>query len=423
MATNTRRLASGQSVVVGRESLTTRHRLFSGVIPNARPEFTTSKPFGAKNALSVSLLKEHSESPLTGSEIKPSEWPYYLGASVGNEVETVLGNGKTRREYTLSTFGDDDIEPLVVQLGTSRRAETVTGCVLSSLGYSVDKDGGASSLTGALLGKALNIAAGLYGAPTQTLAVIGDPTTGDFTLTVLGKDAAGIPFDATVAQVQAALDGALGAGKAIVSGNGTINVEAFTVRFLTAGTVAAATATDTFDVGGVTVTLVTEGNEVTLIDNATCQPGGTRVLLGTELPDFDDALEANADNGFTFSSVSMSLGDMFTPKHDLDGNGPGPSMFLPGERTSEFGIGIDADDAGLGLIEGARADQVLYLSVIMNAANGDRLLTIAKVQVSGVGDFGSKTGAYGYDVTLTPIHEDVWGGSVRFAVETGQSVL
>lgn len=100
----------------------------------------------------------------------------------------------------------------------------------------------------------------------QSLTVTGGvPTAGTFTLTFGGQDTAALPFDATAAAVQAALEalGTIGAGNVAVTG-GPFPGAAMTVEFQAGrgqAPQAAITAADTFDAGDVTVAEVQAGAE------------------------------------------------------------------------------------------------------------------------------------------------------------------
>lgn len=100
----------------------------------------------------------------------------------------------------------------------------------------------------------------------QTLTVTGGvPTAGTFTLTFAGQATAPIPFDATAAQVRAALEalGTIGAGNVLVTG-GPFPGGVITVEFQAGRGQApqpAMTAVDTFDAGNVTVATTQQGAE------------------------------------------------------------------------------------------------------------------------------------------------------------------
>ncbi|MDX5526072.1 hypothetical protein PV677_35990 [Streptomyces sp. DE06-01C] len=139
--------------------------------------------------------------------------------------------------------------------------------------------------SGVPLGKVT--ASGLYApyagltSEVQTVTVTGTPTGGTYTLTYSGQTTAAIPYNATAAQVQTALEGLsnLAPGD-VVAGGGPHPGSAVTVTFggtLTGDDVAQMTASATNLTGGttpaVTVTTTTAGGTAAASD-------GTQILAG-----------------------------------------------------------------------------------------------------------------------------------------------
>jgi len=97
-----------------------------------------------------------------------------------------------------------------------------------------------------------NFVAETFGCQTITVVITGAPTAGTFTLTVGGTPTSAIPYNATAAQVQAAVEAvtAVGAGNTVVGGTLPTGV---TVTFCEAlqGTTLTVTATGSFT-GGTT---------------------------------------------------------------------------------------------------------------------------------------------------------------------------
>jgi hypothetical protein len=106
-----------------------------------------------------------------------------------------------------------------------------------------------------------------YGAQVQTLKITGNPTGGTFTLTVGGQTTAAIPYNATTAQVQAALAllTSVGSGNVLVTGTLISDASGFDISWIGTrfGTSQTLTSTPTLT-GGTTpaapVTLKTSGS-------------------------------------------------------------------------------------------------------------------------------------------------------------------
>lgn len=423
MAITPRRTAAGQTVQGGLEASSTLFRFHSSITPTFKPETKASRPFGSKTDTTLTLMKEHGEASLSGDNIILAELPYLLGASLGNLATENLGGGLYRRTCTFTSVTEDNVEPLKFQRGSARRAETINKAVCSELSLSVSKNSGASTISATLLGSALDTTTDLVGAAIQTITLSGAPTSGTFTITVLGKTTGTLAKNATAAQVESALNAVLGGGFTKCSG-GPLGTAGIKIRFIGAtGTVAAATTADTFDVGDVLVTVNGSGTPNSLLAAAAIQPGQFKVHLGTDVPTIANP-GVNSANAFVFSSFELSISDLFVENHVLDGNGSSPKEFLPTiERKAEVKVWVDADDAGIGLINSYRTDEKLYVTGTATLPNGHALVINVACQVGNVDDLGEESGAYGYAVTLNPVDETTWGGSMQFGVTTAQSTL
>lgn len=130
----------------------------------------------------------------------------------------------------------------------------------------------------------------------QSVTITGAPTGGSFRLTYAGQQTGNLPFNATAAQVQAALYGLsnIGPYNVIVSG---ANGGPYTVTFVgtLAGTdIAAMTASNTFTGGttpGVTIATVTAGG------------AGSAPADGRQTPSDDDS-------GYLLEDINLKDGDV-----------------------------------------------------------------------------------------------------------------
>lgn len=145
--------------------------------------------------------------------------------------------------------------------------------------------------SGTVLAKADN---GLYGpysgqaAEVQSVTITGSPTGGNFTLTFGGETTANIPWNATAAQVRAALEGLAGvsSGDVTVTG-GPAPGTAFAVTFV--GTKYGNQAQMTASAAGLT------GGTSPAVNVATTTQGGTAAVGGLDVP-----------KGHLYNSIDLS---------------------------------------------------------------------------------------------------------------------
>lgn len=191
----------------------------------------------------------------------------------------------------------DDLDPSVDWIASEHYMVKRGGITIDYLLVPADANGRRIVRGGTALGKVT--ASGKYGPyltqtnEVQTVAVTGSPTGGDFTLTFSGQTTAAIPFNATAAQVQAALEGLsnINVGDVAVTGGplpGTAVVVTFKGQYI--GT-DVATMTDTSSLtggttpdAGVTVTTAGGANPPSPDGRETCVgfsfPGDINVQWG-----------------------------------------------------------------------------------------------------------------------------------------------
>lgn len=444
MAITPRRTSAGQTVQGGLESSSKRFRFHSSIAPTFKPETKTSRPFGAKTDTLVSLHKEHGEAAISGDNVVIAELPYYLSSSLGNLTTTDIGGGLFRHSCVFTTNKQDDVQTLTFARGTTARAETIPGGVVSALGLSFSKNGGNSSVSGTILGRAIDTTQTINLSAVRTFAVVGAPTGGTFTLTVNGQTTASLAYNATAAEIQTALVAlsTVGAGNATATG-GPIDTTSVVVTFAGSLGNVTVTATDTFtetttsSTGVVTtvedpdasvlITITEPGGPAPLLAGDALQPGQVAVYLGTSRPTTANptinASGGNAKN-LTVASYDVNISDLFVENHVLDATGPSPKEFLPSaERKSEVKVWVDGDDAGIGLVNSYRTDEKFYVSLVGTLPDGQGVRIHAAVQVANVDDLGDDSGAMGFAVTLQPVDDAVYGGSMVWDVITKQASL
>lgn len=156
----TRRIAANQSVQAGFEG-GPRYRFHSSITPSPTIETTTSRPFGSKDATDVSVTKEEGSAAIAGDNIQAAELRFLLAASIGNEVDASTvedtAAGLVRTRYNNLSFEPVTNRELVMAAGEPGRAETLRNALLNELTLSVNKAAGTNSVSGTLVGKALDV--------------------------------------------------------------------------------------------------------------------------------------------------------------------------------------------------------------------------------------------------------------------------
>jgi hypothetical protein len=164
----------------------------------------------------------------------------------------------------------DSLGPMVDFLASEKYTVKRGGVTLDYTKFSPDANGDRIIKAGTILSKIT--ASGLYGPyrgtteEVQSVTITGSPTGGTFTLTYSGQTTAAIPYNATAAQVQTALEALsnIGVGDVVVAG-GPGPGSAFSVTFagaLANTDVAAMTATPSLTGGStpsVTIGTTTAG--------------------------------------------------------------------------------------------------------------------------------------------------------------------
>jgi hypothetical protein len=407
----TDRIIAGESVLVGVEGGALKS-LHSAVTPNSKPEFAASRPFGAMNDTTVTLMKEHGEAAIAGTNLILEELALFLRASLGDVTTETIG-ALTRHTAVVRTFETPALEPLVIYRGTDRRAERMSGAYVQSLSWSISKNGSTSALSGSIVGDGLEVGISFPSAAAQELTVVGNATEGTFTLTVAGKTTGNIPFDAEAEQVQAALEAKLGKGKVAVAGE-ALPANPLLLTFIGSEIVGLGTATSSFgaeDDGDATLTLISDGAEAPAIGDSAVQPGQTAIYVGKERPT-TDARNINEESGHVIQAFDYALADTVIENHALDGGGPSPKAWLPNSaRTLEVKTWLEGSDVGMSIVTDYRKDEVFYISQVSLLPNGKSLVVHTKGKVFGLDDLGDDSGRLGFSVTWKPVHEPVWGGS------------
>lgn len=210
-------------------------------IPSMALEIGSSpdtEPFTASGDAVPSLVvlnDEYTQGDLTG-KLDYESIPYVYSSFFGDANITTPGGGTISRDWDWLWNGSDPILPVsyVIQRGSpATGAEQANGALFNALGFSGARDG--FDLNASLFAKIFSKVATLGGLTNevQTISITGTPTGGTFTLTFKGQTTAPIPYNASAAAIQTALEGlgTIQAGQVAVTGGalpGTPAVVTFT---------------------------------------------------------------------------------------------------------------------------------------------------------------------------------------------------
>jgi hypothetical protein len=132
---------------------------------------------------------------------------YPVASWLGDPTITTPGGGTNSRQHDFGWNGTDPVlkPSFALHQGTADYAEEALGVIFNGYELSGARDG--MDFSGDLWGKVLTTDVQLGGTvnEVQTASVTGAPTGGTFTLAYKGRTTAPIPYNATAAAVQAAL--------------------------------------------------------------------------------------------------------------------------------------------------------------------------------------------------------------------------
>ncbi len=132
--------------------------------PSPRVEIETFRAAGMKFATVSALNKEWSEADLSGP-ITYTEMVYLLN-SLLKAVTTPTGAGNAKTwAFDLSSSAADTVKSFTVEQGSSERAHSVAGGLVTGLSLEFSREG--CELTGTMLAKALSDGITLTAAPTE----------------------------------------------------------------------------------------------------------------------------------------------------------------------------------------------------------------------------------------------------------------
>lgn len=306
------------------------------------------------------------------------------------------------------------------EVASGGRASRVAYGQFMGAKWSWDRDGVNVSLQG--IARSIEDDVPLSTSATYTLTAGGSPpTVGNFTLTHSGNTTANISFNATAAQVQAALEAlaSIGTGNVEVeattaagAGNLTVAANVYTITFKRALASQAVTLTGTFTAltpsGSIAIAAGTVGAGPTLL---TPVP-----ILGKQVSVYMDAAHGNLGTTKLTRVFSGEIGyeNRYGPVWPVDAANASFASMVELKPSAMFSMKMAADDVGMGLLTTMRAGDTKY---IRWEAEGDiiastypyRLRFDMAVKVKDVFKYEDHEGIYAVGFNFSMVEDSGFG--------------
>jgi hypothetical protein len=395
--------------------------------PAVNAEMLPFRAIGNKFRSLVVPGKEWVMAPLSGLATY-TELVYPLSSVVSYAAPTQQGaTAAYKWEFEPDTDAEDTVKTFTVEQGSGLRAHRFTYGMVTGLRLEFSRNG--IEISGEMIGKALEDDVQLSTNEVQTLSVTGGtPESGNFKLTFEEDQTDNISYDATAADVEAALETLddIDEGDVVCTGGpfpGTAIAVEFRGQYLQTDA-SAITAEDTFNAGDVTVTQTTTGAAPTTIDLEPIIPTQVDVYLADTQAGLDEATALER-----VLTVSWELRDRFGTIFPLaTAASTGFAATVETEPNLEIKLKMEADDEGMDLLTNMRAGSSTYLRI---EATGDTIegeydyaLQIdTACKVSAVSPFSDEEGVFAIEWTLTGVHDSTWGKATAIELINDLSAL
>lgn len=319
-----------------------------------------------------------------------------------------------QHEFTPDAKGSDDCKTLWIEEGGSVRAHGFGYALLNELGLEITRGG--ISLSGALIGQRLQDNISLGTNEVQTLSITGAPTGGTFTISLGGQTTAAIAYNATAAEVQAALEliSTIGAGNVVCTG-GPLPATAVVIEFrgaLARTDVATVTTTASLTGGTTPATAVaatTAGAVITESIAKPILPGHVSVYLDT----------TGAGLGTTKLTRLLRVnpqfgGERHGPVWALNRSETSYVAHVEGEPEWTCELMLEADSTGMGLITPLRAGDKRFLRIeaigpLIAGAFFYTLILDLCLQFGEAYSFSDEEGVYAVTYPARVSYDATWG--------------
>lgn len=348
-----------------------------------------------------------------------NELAFLLAGLIGGDQPSVVGTGGYGWTFTPATAGTDAPLTFTGRRGDSTAAQVASQLQLKSLQIQSSRQ--ENQVSGSLVGQAINNAGALTTLTdeVQAITITGSPTGGTFTLTYSAQTTAAIDFDATAAEVQAALEALsnLAPGDVYVTG-GPLPADRLHVRF--AGTLAGTDVSQmTANSGSLT------GGSSPTVTISTLQAGGASVpqiaespVSGNEIAIYVDS--ASGSLGATILgcpfNFNITLPDRFNEKWCLNRNNTSfaETVAIATEPTISFQVEFNAQARALydAIVTSSLPTRFIRFEAIGANIGAGADYTIRwdfAAKVRAAREVPDVDGVYAYQFEFDIVHSASWG--------------
>ena len=317
-------------------------------------------------------------------------------------------------DFTPDSDGPDTVSSFYVEEGGSVRAHAFAYGLMTEFGYEITRQ--AFNISGQMIGQALSENISSMGVnEVQTLSITGTPTGGTFTITFGGETTAAIDYDATAAEVQAALVAlsSIGAGNMLCSG-GPLPGTAVVCEFQgDEGQTNQAIMTTTDSLTGGT-------DPETAVAETVAGGAATSYTLNPILPEhvsiyMDSAYGSLGTTLLTrVLKASFKLNNRQSPLWPINAAEDSYAAVVETEPEATLELLVEADSVGMGLLTTARAGTKKFIRL---EAEGDEIASPYNYKfthdmcgiISAVGEFSDEEGVFAIPWTFKLAHDPTWG--------------
>lgn len=361
----TDRSAVSQLAAIGRQTAAgtpaPAKYIFSGLSwdfgPNIDSEAIT--PAGYR-APTVSVMKsQHTEGKVSGA-FGFNEAPF-LYATLGYSAPTTPASAVTTRQQVFNLYGlaTTPLSPAIYSLerGNSVRGDYCSDAIIKTIGVSWDRKGGIK-MEGAFFAQAYQ------DDKVRILAITGSPTGGTLTLTVGGQTTSTIPWNATAAQVDAAIEALSGVGSGnVVTSGGPLPASPVRIQFADIDTLVPV-PTVTVNAAGLTggtspAATVSRMAPVSQIDVTPAGPGMVDIYIADSYAN----LTSSPQQLMRAFSCGWKVDNIFTPIWTGNSSLSSYADSVESKMKTEFSMEVGADDVGMGLLRYTKKDQTIFVRV------------------------------------------------------------
>jgi hypothetical protein len=387
------------------------------ISPSIQKDIRILRPKGFKFPTQAAPGRDWVEAAIEGqADYNELTW---LLASIF-QTPTPAQQGSTdayKHDFTIDSNSPDTITTYYVEEGGSVRAHAFAYGLVTELGMEITRE--ECNLTGSMLGQRLVDAISSMGTnEVQTLTITGSPAGGTFTITFGGQTTAAIDYDATAAEVQAALVllSTIGSGNVLCSG-GPLPGTPVVIEFQgSKGGQSLALMTTTDSLTGGTdpesaIAQTIDGGEPAAMTEAPIIPEHISIYL-------DDTAAALGTTLLTrVLSLNWSLASRFGPIWPINRAKTSFDGHVETEPEGSVEMTMEADAVGMALLTAARAGTKKFLRIeavgpTIEDAYTYKLIVDLCVVVSEPGEFSDEEGVYAIPWTFRIAHDSTWGKAV-----------